>query len=351
MFQKKHTQKSKPFCSMAHFNLWRRRQTDEVKAGRFSPLLKEFIADCAPRFLAPTTIGGTRCALATFFKFLLQRRIRSLETVTPKVITAFLVDLQKTRKKSAGRVVGYIRLFFDWLLMTGKRKAGNPVIPRFHTQTQVTRLPRPYDSKDLALIRSLTQDSADLCVRLAVAIGEESGLRISEVCNLHLSDVDIEKQHLFVRLPNKTKRERLSPFHNRVKEALDAWLKERPLVGHDFLLVGTGGIPLRLHTLRSRLNKLLCGPGKLDAFSFHRLRHTAATKVHPYMDAYSVMQTFGWQSEKVMQGYTRLLPEAVREAYSRAMDKVELDDAGQEGQQPQSIEDFFRDKSGKKEDK
>ena len=179
-FQKKHTQRSKPFCSMQHFYAWRRQQTDEKKVGAFAPLLRDFMADCIPRFLARGSFNDVRCNLAAFFLFLRRKRIKSLESVTPRVISSFLADLQKTRKKSAGRVVGNIRLFFDWQIINGKRKSLNPVIPRFHTRNTVTRLPRPYEPADLQLIRLLVLESGDPVLQLAIAIGEESGLRISE---------------------------------------------------------------------------------------------------------------------------------------------------------------------------
>jgi integrase len=321
-----------PFCSMQHFNAWRRKQTDEKKVGRFAPLLASFMADCVPRFLAFTSFNNVRCNLAAFFYFLRRRRIRSLNSVDPRVITNFLADLQKTRKKSAGRVVGDIRLFFDWLTMTGRRKAANPVIPKFHTAVTVTRLPRPYEPREMELIRSLVEESGDLVLQLAIAIGEESGLRISEVCNLRMSDFDLEKQEFFVRLPTKTRTERLAPFHNRTKGALLAWLNKRPVVDHDFLLTGTGDIPLRKHTLRSRLNRLLNGPGKLSNFSFHRLRHTAASRVYPSMDSSGIMRTFGWTSEKVMQGYARIPTQALRDSYTTAMDQAARKDAEQDPQ-------------------
>lgn len=339
-FRKRHTQRSRPFCSEEHFYAWRRQQTDEKKVGEFAPLLRSFMENCAPRFLAPSSFNNIRCNLAAFFSFLRKKRIRSLDSVTPKVITSFLVDMKETRKKSAGRVVGDIRLFFDWVIIEGKRTAANPVIRKFHTQTQATRLPRPYESAEIQLIRSLVEESGDPVLQLAIAIGEESGLRISEVCNLRMSDIDIEKQQLFVRLPNKTSTERFSPFHTRTRKALIAWLDQRPAVDHDFLLTGTDDIPLRKHTLRLRLNRLLCGPDKLDRFSFHRLRHTAASRVYPAMDPIGVMNTFGWKSEKVMQGYTRLLPETLRESYTRAMDQIERE-AGTENLSPTSIEDYL----------
>jgi len=80
------------------------------------------------------------------------------------------------------------------------------------------------------------------------------------------------------------------------------------------------------------------------SFSFHRLRHTAASKVYPAMDPLSVMHIFGWESQKVMQGYTRLRPQTVRESYARAMDKVEANGAVKESQ-PESIEAYFTKRS------
>ena len=339
-FQKRHTQRSLPFCSMQHFYDWRRQQTNEKKVGAFAPLLRDFMADCIPRFLAYSSFNDVRCNLAAFFYFLRRKRIKSLESVTPRVISSFLADLQKTRKKSAGRVVGNIRLFFDWQIVNGKRKSLNPVIPKFHTRTTVTRLPRPYELTDLQLIRSLVLESGDPVLQLAIAIGEESGLRISETCNLLTSDVDLEKQQFFIQLPTKTRVERFAPFHDRTRDALVAWLAKRPAADHDYLFTGTGDIPLRKHTLRLRLNRLLCGPGKLKQFSYHRLRHTAASKVYPAMDPLSVMRTFGWTDEKVMAGYTRLLPESLRNSYANAMDQVERD-RDDVSPLPTSIEDYF----------
>jgi len=294
-----------------------------TKLGYFAPLLHEFIAACAVRFLAPTSIDGVRCNLCAFFHYLRGRRIRKLSKVTPSVITAFLADLRKTRRKSAGKVAGNVSLLFDWLIVSGKLKTSNPVIRRFHSEKRITRLPRPYAKQEMALIRSLIEAGGDPALTLAVAIGEEAGLRISEVCNLRLDDVDIEGQSLFIRLPNKTNTERFAPFHNKTRDAYIEWLSHRPAVGHDFLFTGRSGAPLRKWTLRTVLNRLLCGTDKLDSFSFHRLRHTAASRVYPAMDALSVMSTFGWKSEQVMQGYTRLLPESLRESYMSAMDQVE----------------------------
>ena len=343
-FRRQHTQRTMPFCSMEHYYEWKRKQTDEEKSGPYASLLKEYLEAVIPRFLAATTFNQVRCNLSAFFHYLNRRRIRSLTMVTPKTISSFLADLQTRRTKSAGRVTGNVRLFFDWLIFTGQRRLPNPVIPRFHTSVTTTRLPRPYEPNEMEQIRTLAEQSGDLRLCLAIAIGEESGLRISEICNLRLHDVDLEKYRLFVRLPNKTNRERFASFHTRTRTLMIRWLSERADVEHDFLFTGWQDRPLRKHTLRLLTNRALCGEGRLESFSYHRLRHTAASKVYPAMDPLSVMHTFGWESQKVMQNYTRLLPQTVRESYARAMDKVEAAGAVKESQ-PESIEAYFETRS------
>ena len=94
------------------------------------------------------------------------------------------------------------------------------------------------------MIRSLAEASGNPQLKLAIAIGQESGLRIREVCNLRHCDIDLDKQELFVRLPNKTRTERYSPFHKRTTEALGLWLSARPALNHDFVFIGTRSAPL-----------------------------------------------------------------------------------------------------------
>jgi integrase/recombinase XerC len=277
--------------------------------------------DAAPKRYAESTLNCVRSNLGNFFFYLNQNRIRSLESVTPKTITGFLNHLLNTRRTSAGRVVtGNVRRFFDWLIVTGRRKAGNPVIPSYHSQRAVKRLPRPYEAPDLALIWRLLEECGDLQLQLAVALGQEAGLRIGEVSNVRLNDIDLEGQQLFVRLPTKTGVERVAPFHNLSKAMLEKWLAARGEQRHDHVFVAPNGGPLLKYNLRKRLKAVLCGPGKLERFSFHRLRARAATTVaRGGADLGSVMKLFGWRNPAVAAGYISYLPEDVRKEYDRAM--------------------------------
>jgi site-specific recombinase XerD len=275
---------------------------------------------CAPKQYAETTLNAIRCNLVAFFSFLTRSRIRSLESVAPKTITVFFNELAKTRKKSAGTITGTVSCFFDWLAITGRRKAANPVVSRFHSQRRKKRLPRPYSREEMAQIFSLLEANGDLQLLVAVSLGAEAGLRISECAKVEISEIDLESQQLYVSLPTKVGTDRYAPFADKSKAFIEKWLQERGTLDHDRLLVGPSGAPMQKWTLRLRLNAVLCGPGKLAKFEYHRLRHYASSTMHQGgADDISVMAAFGWHNPSVMAGYTKTLPEQTRAHYDRAM--------------------------------
>jgi integrase len=320
-FKPRSTNRGKPFCSKEHTKAWLRDQALKSKFGRFTSLVQEFLEDCRARQLSPGSLSCLEGNLAAFFRFVLRMRIRSLETVGPRHITAFMAEHKLAKPKTGGNTAYDVHGFFAWMVETKRRKAPNPVVLTFHGWKRPRTEPRPYSQAELALIRSRVQDDPQL--KLAIEIGVEAGLRISETCNLRTTDCDLERQQFFVRLPTKTRTERSVPFHTRTLNALQDWLKQRPEAEHDFLFVGRDNQPLRKHTLRLRLNSLLCGPGGLSSLSFHRLRHTAASAVYPALETGSVMRTFGWRSRSAMQTYTRVDPVSMRKSYARAMDSIE----------------------------
>jgi site-specific recombinase XerD len=317
LFVKTGTAHTKPFCSPAHFHQWRNLQTDQKKAGRFTKLLHEYVDEIGPRQYAPGTLRGIRCTLVAFFDFMNRSNIRTLNSVGPKVISRFLNEVSKRRPKSFGKLSGHLRFFFDWLIVEERRSKPNPVIARIHCGRVSLRLPRPFNTAELSIIWLILNAQSNVALRLAVAISQEAALRISEVANLRIEDVDLASQQAFVRLPNKTKREHYVPFHNRTKHLLEEWLAVRGERDFDYLLVGVSGKPMSSATLRNHLNRLM--KDAVPGWCFHRLRHVAASTLHRGgADGTTVKKTFGWRSSAVMEGYTEVLSQEIREGYDRA---------------------------------
>ena len=318
------------FCTPSHLAKYRSEEVTAKKAGRFLGVLKEYLGGYAKAHYKSTGLPTVKWEVLRFLEFLNAKRVRSLNSVTPKTISEYFVWGLEDGRKAAPHM-GFVSRFMEWLRLEGRRNTANPVLRGFFSRRS-GRNPRPYTEEEIKEIWQILEERGDTLAKLAVAIGEESGLRIGEVANLRLADVDLDAQQVFVRLPNKGDRERWVPFHEKTKKYLTLWLKERdPNCGHDHLLHNTRGRPATVPRLQVRLKSILLrqsqyriNPWGLESFSFHRLRHFMASSLSNHgADAGTVMAVGGWASARSMEAYVKIKPETVKRSYDEAMKQME----------------------------
>jgi len=278
-------------------------------------------------------VATARASIVPFFRYLNVRGITCLESVTPRTITEYITWSMRTSSRNVGEHMSYLSVFFKWMMAMGYREAGNPVIGMMHNPKQKKRLPRPYSEEEMDRTWNLLFARGNARLRFAAAIGEETGLRISEVCNLRLRDIDIEGSHCLVRTPNKSNRERIAFFSEKTKLFYAEWMKERRSdVEHDYVLHSKMGKGCITKGLRGEFNSVLCKTCRgrkvndtgFDKWSFHRLRHTMATRLASVgADAATVMVAGGWTTYKAMEGYTQVSPETNQSEYQDAMRRAE----------------------------
>jgi integrase len=202
----------------------------------------------------------------------------------------------------------------------------NPVIPRHHNEKNPPDQPRPYSDKDLSFLWAIVENNDNVVLKLAFAIGKECGLRIGEVCNIRLEDIDSEKQMIHVRLPTKNKRTREVRYHDDVARYLKLWLNLRnPLCSHDNLLHGEYLVELNTQTLIAKFKDLFANQSApADSFKFHRLRHTWATRLmNGGMELAVLKELGGWMSWSSMQGYIKVLPGTIKRQYEESYQKLQ----------------------------
>lgn len=176
-------------------------------------------------------------------------------------------------------------------------------------------------------IWKILEERGSTIEKVAFALGEESGLRVSEVGNLRLPDIDQPAQRLFIRLPTKNRTTRRPFYHEKVKRALAEWLPKRnPDCGYDHLLYNKRLQPIKYSDhLQTKIKKTLTRHGTKD-FSFHRLRHTWATRLaNSGMDPATLMELGGWKNWESMHQYAEICQESVEERYHAAMEKAKED--------------------------
>lgn len=311
------------YCSRKHMSLWKRQQAFGAD-NPFRPIVDEYLRDNTS--YRDSTISGARASLAHFFRYAYEREgLTQLEQIRPGVVSRFKVH-ERGRGLTSGNFIGHISTFFSWLLAEERVDMTNPVLPRFHSQRGAPTKARPYKDADLAFIWSFVEASGDVTLKLAFSIGQECGLRIGEVANIRLEDVDCEKQEIFVRLPTKNMRTRTVPFHGRVAKYLDEWLRLRnPDCTHDHLLHSVQLAAYNTGTLGERFRKLLEDkPAPASTFKFHRLRHTWATRLMNCGMELAVLKVLGgWESWNSMQKYIEVLDSTVKRQYEEAYRKMQ----------------------------
>jgi site-specific recombinase XerD len=315
------------YVSVQHAGAHRSRIYLEDTCGPFLGIVTEYLDGFATHHYK--NLGTIRAGVCPFILFLNERGITNLERVTSKTITEFIAWSEEVEYKNAAHNISVLKGFFQWANRHGYRTSSCPVVPKFHGKKRPQYLPRPYPAEEMALIWRLANERGNSRVRAVLAIGEEAGLRLGEICRLREQDIDLEGRRLFVRLPNKTDCERWAPFSEKAARYIAAWRLDRDEnCDHNSLFHNSvGGSPLP-ETMHRELCRTFCRAyaGEtihsegLDEWSTHRLRHTMASNLASGgASIATIMGAGGWRSVSSMLIYTKNDEGRARRGYDEAM--------------------------------
>jgi len=187
-------------------------------------------------------------------------------------------------------------------------KRGKP-LPRFLNETDYRRL----EKHVLEATHAVERD--DVLDRACFYLMGEGGLRISEVCELKLGDIDLADRRMIIRRA-KPDNDRVVPLSPNLLEALKAYLPQRGETETDHLLIFR----------RQVINKTLVGRRlrrrgrqiKVEV-SPHRLRHTLATRLlNQGMPITSIQKLLGHEGLDTTLIYARVNDKTVQRDYERA---------------------------------
>ena len=182
-------------------------------------------------------------------------------------------------------------------------------------------LPRAIAAEDVVKLLSVIDRVRERAIILLLL---RTGMRIGEVLNLVVSDVDLSSRTVKIYEGEKNCVGRVVYLSEDARKALAGWIKERqPHLPR--LFYGRGRSGLSYNSARMRFRKHLQQAGLADkGYTLHCLRHTCATELlNAGMRIECLQQLLGHSKLEVTRIYARLTDKTREDEYFKAMAIIE----------------------------
>lgn len=243
-------------------------------------------------------------------------------TINERQVRSWIVDLSNSKlsARSINRKITALRVFFKFLKRLGNVKQ-NPV-ERISPLKQKKALPWFVEelAMDELLISEKFEDSFEGKRDKAILeLFYATGIRLSELINIKVQDVDFAKS--VVKVTGKRKKERFVPLHEIVKSEMKIYLLLRSELHSisDFLFLTAKGVKMYEKLVYRIVNRCLNLVTTIDKKSPHILRHTFATHMlNNGAELNSVKELLGHANLSATQVYTHNTFEKLRNVYKQA---------------------------------
>jgi integrase/recombinase XerC len=315
-----------------------------VQEKHFSPLVKQFLDYLKlEKHFSDYTIKSYGADLIQFGQFLsgeigqrppapgqdADERQTRCDTLTIREFLNYLYG-QNYTKSTTARKLATLRSFYKFLV----RRAIVSVNPlsTIRTPKQEKRLPKCLDLEQVQKLLEAPGDADLLSARdkAMLEVLYSSGIRVSELVELEMADLDLQEGVLRVR--GKGRKDRLTPIGSQAIKALQRYFELRSVdsrcQGPDShrVFLNKHGESLSTRSVRRKLDKYLLSAGLDPGISPHTLRHSFATHLlNNGADLRSVQELLGHQSLSTTQIYTHLTTQRIKGVYDQAHPRAKDD--------------------------
>lgn len=231
------------------------------------------------------------------------------------------MEQDKKRPATIARSLSAMKAFFRYLVQNGEI-GKNPAVqlksprveksmPHVLTPEEVVRLLKQPDGKSEKSLRD----------RAMLELLYATGIRVSELVQLELADLNLTMEYLLCR---QSQRERVIPFGKTAKQSLEVYLeKARPLLVTDsaceLLFTNLSGQKMSRQGFWKIIKQYGHDAGIQGEITPHTLRHSfAAHLVNNGADLFAVQEMMGYADLSAAQVYAQMHNTSVREAYAKA---------------------------------
>lgn len=230
----------------------------------------------------------------------------------------YIHTLQGESARSISHNISCLRSFYKFLLINHYVKE-NP-LEEIPIPKQPKKLPKVLSIEEIDLLLDISiKDAFSARNKAILELMYASGLRVSEIVNLKVGDIDFEMS--IVRTMGKGNKERIVPIGDYALNALHIYLYEyrnQLLIKgwNDYLFINNHGTGLTRQAIFKMIQSLAKEKGIETSFSPHTLRHSFATHLlQNGANLRDIQEMLGHSSLSTTQIYTHVSNEKLESDY------------------------------------
>jgi len=246
----------------------------------------------------------------------------AFDVIDHQVIRAYIVSIYKELKKSSlSRKVSSIKVFFKFMKRKGYIEENTALViknPKIEKH-----LPKFYTIDEMFHFLDFLPKEGWLNIR-NLAIFElmySAGMRSQEALDINMNDIHLEG--MWVKVKGKGGKERILPFGEKAKHAIEEYLPYRKQKGKTSgkspLFVNASGARLSYRGLLKIMKKHQLKAHLFKDLALHGIRHSFATHMlDSGADLRSIQELLGHSKLSTTQKYTHVSMDKLMEIYDKS---------------------------------
>ena len=291
----------------------------------YSNVFSDFLNNCQRRGLSKHTCRAYSCDLTKFEDWMKQKEIA---IVDKPALLDWISNMQTLQLKptTIKRRIACLKAMFKWL--EDEELIDNNPFQKFHASVRIPKtLPKSLSRSELKAIfnQALTEvqggnNVSKLTIWLALETLFATGVRVAELCDIRLCDVDLENGTILIH--GKGNRERIVYIIDKnLRVKFEKYYKKRHeiLIDAENFFITKRYTPASPDFIRRNLHQLVKRANIKKRVTPHMIRHSAATHLlEAGVDIRYVQKLLGHSSISTTEIYTHVSNASLQAVLTKA---------------------------------
>lgn len=236
------------------------------------------------------------------------------------------LNLKKEKSTSVSRKISSLKSFYKFLYKNDYMDKKDYPLVKVTYPKKEKKLPKfLYYNDLLEIINESSKDKDGVRDRLIIEMLYATGVRVSELVNIKLNDIDFNNKRIIVC--GKGNKERIVYYGDYAEEVLNKYLKTHVRKNNNYLFLNSKGEQITDGGIRYIIDNIMKKLSIKTHVTPHVLRHTFATNMlNNGCDIKVVQELLGHSSLKATEIYTHVTNEHLKEVYYKCFPRRDKDE-------------------------